>query len=70
MKPSFEIDLLPDAVEFVENLDEKTREKIYYNIKKAQIANDNELFKKLNDFCKKITLNSKVKYLFKILIQN
>jgi len=50
MKPSFEIDLLPDAVEFVENLDEKTREKIYYNIKKAQIANDNELFKKLNDF--------------------
>ena len=50
MKPNFDIELLPEAIEFLENLDEKTREKIYYNIKKAQIANDNELFKKLNDF--------------------
>ncbi len=50
MKPNFEIELLPDAIEFLENLDDKTREKIYYNIKKAQFVNDNELFKKLNDF--------------------
>lgn len=47
---NFEIDLLPDAVEFIENLDDKTREKIFYNIKKAQTSNDKELFKKLNDF--------------------
>lgn len=40
---------MPEAVEFVENLDEKTREKIYYNIKKSQMVNDNELFKKQND---------------------
>ena len=42
--------MLPDAIEFLENLDEKTREKIYYNMKKAQLINDNELFKKLNEF--------------------
>lgn len=50
MKPKFDIELLPDAIEFLENLDDKTREKIYYNIRKAQYLNDNELFKKLNDF--------------------
>ena len=50
MKPNFDIELLPEAIEFLENLDEKAREKIYYNLKKAQFVNDNELFKKLNDF--------------------
>jgi len=50
MKPNFEIELLPEAIEFLEALDDKTREKIYYNIKKSQFVNDNELFKKLNDF--------------------
>ncbi len=30
-------------------MDDKTREKIYYNIKKAQFVNDKELFKKLNE---------------------
>ena len=49
MKPNFDIELLPEAIEFLENLDDKSREKIYYNIKKAQFVNDNELFKKLND---------------------
>ena len=50
MKPNFEIELLPEAVEFLELLDDKARSKIYYNIKKAQFVKDNELFKKLNDF--------------------
>ena len=49
MKVNFEVELLPDAVEFLENLDEKVRDKIYYNIRKSQIVNDNELFKKLNE---------------------
>ncbi len=49
MKPNFEIEFLPEAIEFLDNLDDKTREKIYFNIKKAQQTNDNELFKKLND---------------------
>ncbi len=50
MKPNFDIRLLPEAIEFLENLDDKTREKIYYNLRKAQIVNDKELFKKLNGY--------------------
>jgi phage-related protein len=50
LKSNFDIELLPEAIEFLEKLDNKTREKIYYNIKKAQYVNENELFKKLNDF--------------------
>lgn len=50
MKLNFEIELLPEAIDFLEKLDDKTRAKIFYNIKKAQSVNDNELFKKLNDF--------------------
>jgi len=34
MKPNFDIELLPEAIEFLEKLDTKSREKIYYNIKK------------------------------------
>lgn len=49
MKRNFEVKLLPEAVDFLENLDEKTRDKIYYNIKKSQFVNSKELFKKLND---------------------
>ncbi len=50
MKPNFEVELLPEAIEFLDNLDDKVREKIYYNIKKAQFVNDNELFKKISEF--------------------
>ena len=50
MKPNFEIELLPEAIDFLEKLDNKTREKIYYNLKKSQLVNDNELLKKLNEF--------------------
>ncbi|MDP3665165.1 MAG: type II toxin-antitoxin system RelE/ParE family toxin [Sediminibacterium sp.] len=33
----------------MDSLDQKSQQKIYYNIKKAQLTNDPELFKKLND---------------------
>ena len=49
MKPTFEIELLSEAIEFLENLDSKVREKVYYNLKKSQFVSDNELFKKLTD---------------------
>lgn len=49
MKKAFNVDLLGDAIDFVESLDYKVKEKIYYNAKKAQYINDRELFKKLND---------------------
>ena len=48
MTEKFKVRFLEEAHEFLENLDEKAREKIYYNIKKAQVTNDKELFKKLN----------------------
>lgn len=50
MKPNFDIELLPEAIDFLENLDDKAREKIYYNIRKSQFVNDNELFKKISGF--------------------
>ena len=46
---NFTVELLAEAVEFMDSLDAKTRDKIYYNIRKAQSTNDTELFKKLND---------------------
>lgn len=49
MEPKFKVEFLDEAVEFIESLDEKTKAKIYYNIKLSQYKNDNELFKKLTD---------------------
>jgi len=50
VKQNFEIELLPEAIDFLESLDTKAREKIYYNMRKAQVINDKEIFKKLTDF--------------------
>ena len=47
MIEKFQVQFLEEAAEFLDHLDEKAREKIYYNIKKAKFSNDNELFKKL-----------------------
>ena len=49
MEPKYRIEFLDEAVEFMNKLNEKAREKIYYNLKKAQVTNDKTLFKKLND---------------------
>ena len=49
MKPKFDVVFLKQAIEFVENLDNKTRTKIFYNIDKAKLINDPKLFKKLKD---------------------
>ena len=48
MKGRFKVQFLIEAAEFIDKLDEKARDKIIYNIQKARIVNDNELFKKLN----------------------
>ena len=50
MNEKFKVEFLPEAVEFMDSLDQKSQQKIYYNIKKAQLTNDPELFKKLNDY--------------------
>jgi phage-related protein len=47
-KSKFDIEFLEGAVEFLEHLDEKVRDKVIYNITKARYSTDKELFKKLN----------------------
>lgn len=49
MIPKFDVIFLEQAIEFMENLDNKTRKKIFYNIDKAKLVNDPKLFKKLKD---------------------
>lgn len=49
MTIKFRVQFLEDAAEFIDSLDKKAREKIIYNIRKAQVTNDKELFKKLTD---------------------
>ncbi len=44
------MEFLEEVDHFLEGLDDKTRTKILYNIRKAQVINDNELFKKLIAF--------------------
>lgn len=65
MNPKFKVEFLDEAIEFLESLDEKTRAKIYYNIKLSQYRNDNELFKKLTDTIWEFrTLYNKTHYRF------
>lgn len=45
----FRVQFLDEVKDFLDGLDEKTRDKIVYNIWKARSTNDKELFKKLQD---------------------
>lgn len=49
MDNRFEVIFLDEAFEFLRGLERKHYEKILYNIRKAQVGNDPELFKKLAD---------------------
>ena len=49
MKEKFRVKFLNEATEFLDMIEPKAREKIIYNIRKAQVLNDPELFKKLNN---------------------
>jgi phage-related protein len=49
VEEKFNVQFLEEALEFLENLDKKAREKVIYNIRKAQITSDKELFKKLTE---------------------
>jgi phage-related protein len=49
MKQKFEVVLLEEVWEFLDSIDEKSKEKIFYNIDKSKFVNDPELFKKLDD---------------------
>jgi len=45
----FRVEVLEEAKEFVDGLDEKTRQKMVYNFWKSRIVIDRELFKKLEN---------------------
>lgn len=49
MKQKFEVILLEEVWDFLDTLDEKAKDKIFYNIDKSKYVNDSELFKKLDD---------------------
>jgi phage-related protein len=48
VKERFKVEFLEEAAEFLKSLDDKAKEKVLYNIWKARITNDKELFKKLS----------------------
>ena len=45
----FRVDFLEEVKAFLDELDEKVRDKIFYNIWKARSTNDKVIFKKLQD---------------------
>lgn len=49
MNAKFQIQFLEEAAKFLNGLEEKSRDKIIYNVTKARFSSDKELFKKLKD---------------------
>lgn len=47
MEPKFNVLFMEDVREFLAEIDEKSKDKIIYNIDRAKLHNDKELFKKL-----------------------
>lgn len=47
MKQKFEVIFLDEAIKFIDCLDSKSRNKVFYNIDKAKYVNDPKLFEKL-----------------------
>ena len=48
MKQKFDVILLGEVWDLLEKIDEKSKDKILYNIDKSKYVNDPELFKKLD----------------------
>jgi phage-related protein len=49
VKQKFNVILLGEVWDLLDSIDEKSKDKILYNIDKAKYVNDPELFKKLDD---------------------
>jgi phage-related protein len=62
MKQKFEVILLGEVWDLLDKIDEKSRNKILYNIDKAKYVNDPELFKKLDDLIWEFRTKYKKKY--------
>ena len=48
MDHKFKVEFLEPVLDFLESLDQKSKEKVLYNIWKARSVNDKEIFKKLH----------------------
>ena len=48
MEEKFEVQFLKEVFDFLDELEEKARDKILFNIDKAKFTNDSEVFKKLD----------------------
>jgi len=63
MKEKFKVEFLEEVFEFFDTLEEKARDKILFNIDKAKVKEDRNLFKKLNaDIWEFRTLFNKKQY--------
>ncbi|MGB1000403.1 MAG: type II toxin-antitoxin system RelE/ParE family toxin [Flavobacteriales bacterium] len=63
MTEKFKVEFLKEVFEFLDELDKKSREKILFNIDKAKVKTDNNLFKKLtSDIWEFRTLYNKKQY--------
>jgi len=62
MKQKFEVILLGEVWDLLDEIDEKSRNKILYNIDKAKYVNNPELFKKLYDLIWEFRTKYKKKY--------
>ncbi len=49
MKQKFDVILLGEVWDLLDMIDEKSKDKIFYNIDRAKYVNNPELFKKLDD---------------------
>lgn len=49
MTDRFDIQFLEEAAQFLASMDTKAREKVLFNMRKAQVTNDAELLKKLTE---------------------
>lgn len=59
----FRVKFLEEAKQFLDSLDEKPRDKIFYNIWKSKITKDEDLLKKLDDEIWEFrTLHNKIAY--------
>jgi len=57
MKQKFEVILLGEVWDLLDNLDEKVKDKILYNVDKSKFVNDPKLFKKLRFFMTSLKKN-------------
>lgn len=63
MIEKFKVEFLKEVFDFLDQVDEKARDKILFNIDKSKVKTDNKLFKKLNsDIWEFRTLFNKKQY--------